>query len=143
VTVAKLVQPFRAWLRRRELDHRIALGADPGSSPELSLRARQLVAPRFRVRMAAGLRGAIRAAEHPWPRGVTAQVPLQRGVILEERAELLGLARLLTEEQTVSARGVARVEELLTDGCSPLYYPSPQGALSAALRHARTTLLLA
>jgi hypothetical protein len=143
VTVAKLIQPFRAWLRRRELDHRIALGADLASSPELTLRARQLVAPGFRARLATGLRRTITAAEHPWPRGLTAQVPLQRGVILEERAELLGLARLLTEEPTVSARGVARVEELLIDGRSPLYYPAPRGALSAALRHARTTLLLA
>ena len=143
MTVAKLTQAVRAWLLRRELDRRIAQGADPGSSPELSRRARQLIAPGFRARMAAGLRRTISAAEHPWPRGLTAQIPVQRGAILEERAELLRLARLLTEEQTVSARGMARVEQLLTDGRSPLYCPAPRGALSAALRHARITLLLA
>jgi hypothetical protein len=48
----------------------------------------------------------------------------------------------LTEEEQVSARGVARVEELLTDGRSPLYFPAPRGALAAAARHARVTLLL-
>ena len=67
---------------------------------------------------------------------------MQRDAILHERAQLLDLARLLCEEETVSARGTARIEELLTDGRSPLYYPAPRGALAAALRHARVTLLL-
>lgn len=89
-----------------------------------------------------GLRRTIAAAEQPWPRRLSAQVPVQRAAILGERAALLGLASLLIEENAVSARGVARVEELLTDGRSPLYYPAPRGSLAAALRHARTTLLL-
>jgi len=92
--------------------------------------------------MAAGLQRTITAAERPGRRHLSAQVPVQRSAILEERAQLLSLARLLTEEENVSARGVARVEELLTDGRSPFYYPSPRGTLAAALRHARTTLLL-
>lgn len=37
---------------------------------------------------------------------------------------------------------MARLADLLTDGRSPLYYPSPRGALHAALRHTRITLLL-
>jgi hypothetical protein len=141
VTVAKLTEPWRALLFRRDLDRKIALGADPASSPELSRRARQLVSPGFRARMAAGLRRTIAAAEQPWPRRST-QVPVQRSAILGERGQLLDLAHLLTEEDTVSPRGVARIEELLTDGRSPLYYPAPRGALAAALRHARATLLL-
>jgi hypothetical protein len=142
MTVAELAQSSRAWLLRRELDRRIARGADPASSPELSRRARQLVSPGFRARMAAGLRRTIAAAEQPWPSRLSARVPVQRSAILDERERLLGLARALTDEQTVSARGVARVEELLTDGRSPLYYPAPTGALTAALRHTRATLLL-
>ena len=134
----------RCWERlwRRRLDRRIARGADVGSSPELARRARQLVSAGFRARMADGLRRTIAAAEQPWQRRFSAQVPVQRGAILGERSQLIGLARLLTEEETVSARGMARIEELLTDGRSPLYYPSPQGTLAAALRHARITLLM-
>jgi hypothetical protein len=37
---------------------------------------------------------------------------------------------------------MARLAELLTDGRSRLYAPSPRGALQAALRHTRSTLLL-
>jgi hypothetical protein len=142
VTIATAYEALRAWLFRRELDRRIAHGADPSASPELRRRARQLVSRGFRARLAAGLRRTIAAAEQPWQQRRTAQVPVQRGAILNERALLIGLARLLTEEETVSARGVARVEQLLTDGRSPLYYPAPRGALPAALRHARATLLL-
>ena len=142
MTVAELAQVSRVWLFRRELDRRIAEGADPASSPALERRARQLVAPAFRARMAAGLRHAIAVAEQPWRHRRSAQVPVQRSAILNERAQLLGLAHLLTEEETVTARGVARVEELLTSGRSPLYFPSPPGALGAALRHTKATLLL-
>ena len=87
--------------------------------------------------MAAGLQRTITAAEQPGQLRLSAQVPVQRSDILDERAQLLGLARVLTEEDNVSPRGVARVEELLTNGRSPLYYPSPPGTLGAALRHAR------
>jgi hypothetical protein len=142
MTVAELAQSSRAWFLRRKLDRKIAQGADPASSPELSCRARQLVSPGFRARMAAGLRRTIAAAEQPRPSPLSARVPVQRRAILDERERLLGLARALTDEETVSARGVARVEELLTDGRSPIYYPSPAGALRAALLHTRATLLL-
>jgi hypothetical protein len=142
MTVAELAQSSRAWLLRRELDRRIVHGADPASSPALSRRARELVSAGFRARMAAGLRRAIAAAEQPRPSRLSARVPVQRSAILDEREQLVGVARTLIEEETVSARGVARVEELLTDGRSPLYYPAPRGALGAALRHARATLLL-
>jgi hypothetical protein len=142
MTVAELAESSRAWLLRRELDRRIARGEDPASSPELSRRARLLVSPGFRARMAAGLRRTIAAAEEPWPSRLSARVPVQRSAILDERERLLGLARALTEEPAVSARGMARIEELLTDGRSPLYYPAPRGALTAALSHTRATLLL-
>lgn len=142
MTAANFTERCWGWLRGRQLDRRIAHGADVGSSPELTRRARQLVSAGFRARMADGLRRTIAAAEQPWQRRFSAQVPVQRRAILDERALLIGLACLLTEDATVSARGVARIEELLTNGRSPLYYPSPQGTLAAALRHARTTLLL-
>jgi hypothetical protein len=142
VRVSGLIESWRALVFRRKLDRKIANGVDPSSAPELTRRARQLVSPGCRRRMAAGLQRAMREAERPWRPRLTAQVPIQRGAILDAQAQLLGLARLLTGEEQVSARGVARVEELLTDGRSPLYFPAPRGALAAAARHARVTLLL-
>ena len=104
MTVPNLTQRCRGLLFRRRLDRSIARGADPGSSPELTWRARELVSPGFRARMADGLRRTIAAAEQPWQRRVSAQVPVQCRAILDERAQLIGLARLLTDEETVSAR---------------------------------------
>ena len=99
MTIATAYEALRAWLFRRELDRRIAHGADASSSPELRRRARQLVSRGFRARMAAGLRRTIAAAEQPWQLRLTAQVPVQRGAILNDRALLIGLARMLTEEK--------------------------------------------
>src|SRR5688572_19370414 len=138
----KALRELRLRLHRRELDRRLVQGADPASSPELELRAQELVSPRFRTRMAAALRSTIEIAERPWPGPWSAQVPLQSQAILAERDTLLDLARDVVQEPSISARGMARLTELLTDGRSPLYYPSPRGALQAALRHTRSTLLL-
>ena len=100
------------------------------------------MSPRFRTRMAAALRGTIEVAERPWPGPWSAQVPLQSQEILAERDTLLDLARDVVHEPSISARGMARLTELLTDGRSPFTSPSPRGALQAALRHTRSTLLL-
>jgi hypothetical protein len=43
----------------------------------------------------------------------------------------------------VNVRGVALVDNLLTDGGSPLYTESRDETLDGAIRHARAALLLA
>ena len=139
---AALFEPARVWLRRGALDRSLAHGADPSATPELNRRARQLTSRRRRAGLAQGIRNLIDAAEEP-RRGYTAAAPVQRREILSERTFLLELADDLAGDDKLSPRGIALVESLLTDGTSPVYSPSPEGALHAALTHARATLHLA
>jgi hypothetical protein len=67
---------------------------------------------------------------------------VHRATVDRRLAAGLDLAREHVEEPRVSARGMARLTELLTDGRSPLYCPAPRGSKRAALRQTRATLLL-
>ena len=61
----------------------------------------------------------------------------------EEPPRLIGLAAELRDTGTpVNVRGVALVDNLLTDGGSPLYAESADETLEGAIRHARAALLL-
>jgi hypothetical protein len=136
-----LFEPARVWLQRGALDRRLAHGADPGASRELSRRARQLMSRRCRAGLAEGIRNVIEAAEEP-RRGFSAAVPIQRGDILSEREFLVAIAEDLLSDDRLSPRGIALVDELLTDGISPLYTAGPEGDLHRALTHARAALHL-
>lgn len=132
----------RVWLHRRRLDERLATGASPSSSPELSRRADQLASLHCRRGIAAGLERVLEAANEP-PRGHSASVPVARREILANAGLIQELANDLRQGDRVNARGVAMVERLLTDGGSPLYAACTTAHLEEALRHARSALLLA
>jgi hypothetical protein len=138
---ATIFEPARVWLRRGALDRRLARGADPSDSPQLARRAQQLKSRRCRHGLAQGIRNLLDAAEEP-RRALTSAVPLQRRAILTESPLLIGIARELTSEDDLNPRGIALVEQLLTDGDSPLYGPAPEGALHEALIHARAAMHL-
>jgi hypothetical protein len=127
---------------RAGLDRMLAEGADPHEDPRLERRARKLTSPRFRARLAARIRNVVDAAGER-PRGLSSQVPLARGEILQERVLLLELASDLCGDEHLSPRGVALVERLLTDGGSPIYRGAGPGTLRGAVVHARAALLLA
>jgi hypothetical protein len=129
------------WFRKASLDDRLARGADPSEDPKLARRARQLTSRRTRAGLAEGIHSLLDSAEEP-DRSLSAAVPLQRREILEESPLLLDLAGDLTGDDELSPRGIALVERLLTDGDSPLYAPRGNGALHAALIHARAALHL-
>lgn len=136
-----LPHPARGWLHRATLDRRLAGGADPATSQELAGRASKLVSRRHRRVLAAGLRRVLRTACEP-TRGLSVAVPPQRREVLDAQSVLGEIAELLEGEDEVSARGVALIDRLLTDGTSPIYAPFPRGTLAADLRHARAALLL-
>jgi hypothetical protein len=142
MTTSSLIQPARVWLHRGSLDRSLAAGADPGTSPELALRARQLTSPRFRAGLAASIRNLLDTAEEP-RRGLTSTVPVQRNEILSERDLLLELAADLESSDRLQARGIALIETLLTNGDSPVYMSSPEAGLREVLRQARAALYLA
>ena len=116
---ATLFEPARVWLQRGALDRRIARGADTSENPRLARRARQLTSRRCRRGLAQGLRNLVEAGEHP-SRGLTSAVPVERHQII----------------------GVALIEELLTSGDSPVFAPSPPGAVRDALTHAHAAMFL-
>jgi hypothetical protein len=96
---------------------------------------------RARVRVARNLRNLLDEAEHP-SRGIGCAVPVQRGQVLAERDLLKQLADALDSEDELSPRGILLVRRLLTDGASPVYAPTPNGALHDALTDASAALYL-
>jgi hypothetical protein len=134
-----VIESVRVWLRRGSLDRRLAHGASPTANRELRVRARQLSSRRFRVRLAEAIRHLIDVADNP-RRGGT--VPVQRHEIWSERPILLELAADLAGDDELDARGIARIRQLLTDGASPVYQPSPSGSLRGRLTHARASMYL-
>ncbi len=145
----RLFPRISAWLRGGALDERLAGGASPSQSPELSARARWLTSTRTRRRLAQWIQRVIEAAETPYAGDRGPAVPLEREAIRRTRTLLLSLARELDAvDEPASPRGIARVRQLLTDGASPLYInPNPfvprSGlGLEGAVRHARATLAL-
>jgi hypothetical protein len=131
----------RVWLRRRELDRRLAAGVDPSTSAELTYRAKQLLSPRCRRSFAAGLMRILEAAEEP-ANSLSAAVPVRRREILEARGGLIELADLLKFEDKLQVRGLALMDPLLTSGDSPLFHSDPEERLEHSLGRIRAALLL-
>ena len=128
-----------AGWRAGELDRQLAAGASPSADALLAIRARRLTGRRHRARVAAGLARTVRDAEAT-TRGFSAAVRPDRREVIAARTVLATLERRLHGPEQVSARGVALLESLLTDGTSPLYRPAEPGALGSRLRAAAAAL---
>ncbi len=111
-------------LRWFSLDARIAAGEDPSSSALLAAHAVRLTSARRREQVADALHGLLRAAEQG-PR-LSRVSPSGSALLSNERA-LTELARRLDSRLPVYARGVARLELLLSDSTGPAY----RGGVSA------------
>lgn len=129
---------YAAW-HSITLDRELAEGVDPQSSPVLELRARKLVGPRGRKRIADGLARALRSATDTTP-GITTALPPRARELLKARTVLTALDHRLRGSECVSAQGVAMLRGLLTDAASPLYQPSGPGELASRLRAAAAAL---
>ena len=129
----------RVFARRRSLDEELAEGASPLRTPELALRARQLVSQASRQRVATHLERLVKEAKRAAPPPAVA-VPLPRREILEAQTWLLGIAACLGGERPVYARGMALLSLLLSDGRGPAYNPYPGEALFDAVRAAAAGL---
>jgi hypothetical protein len=135
------VAAVRTRLRRRSLDRRLAAGANPAESDDLSRRADQLQSSVHRRELAAALLTLVEQAEGPSP-PISAAIPIDRRSVLVARSDVIALALDLgATDLDASARGIALVERLLWDGASPVYAPIGPGALTQALRDAHAALL--
>ncbi len=123
---------LRVRLHRRELDRRLAAGADPEGRPELRRRAAELLEPKVRGRIAAALERVCGEAEGP-ARPFESVAPLARSAICDCAAEIRPIVARLDAGTGVGPRAVARAAVLLHDDDSPLYSPR---ASAAELRQA-------
>jgi hypothetical protein len=109
---------LRVFFSRHRLDQQLAEGADPTSSSQLELRARQLV--QEREQLAARIDRVLAIAHRP-RQAFTAQVPLRRAAVLEAEDDLRALTVRLRDGVPIDPQGAALTARLLSEGASPLY----------------------
>jgi hypothetical protein len=115
-----------AW-RTAELDELLAHGEDPMASGELTLRALKLCDPAQRARLARSLELVVDHVSAGGPSPVPGPTILRREPVMENRAELLTLARRLSSDGIHCLRGLAMADRMIRFGDSPLYLaPNPQ-----------------
>jgi hypothetical protein len=133
----KLFTRFRARSRRLELDHALAGGADPSSSPLLAARAAQLVRPANRYRLAQALERLALTADSRG--GLFHTVPRRQAVDVN-RPQLIDLAGRLRKAGLLYARGIAILELVLIDGTGPAYTDARGEGLARQLELAGASL---
>jgi hypothetical protein len=126
------------WAFSWRLDEALANGTDPNRDALLACRAEHLVSGRARHELAEGLKDAIEQSIRPsaW----TSAAPLATASVGANSSRLLALAARLESEPAIDPRGAAKVQLLLTDGCSPLYRPGTPLALEGAVEAALVAL---
>ena len=128
-------------MRRSSLDRRLAAGAKPDESEDLTRRADQLRSILHRRELAAALLTLVEKAEGPTP-AISAAVPIDRRSILAARSDMIALALDLgAADLEATPQGIALVQRLLCEGASPVYTPLGPAALTQALRDAHAALL--
>ena len=128
---------LRVSTQSTALDNELARGASPMQSRELALRARQLVEPKRRERLASALESL---CEHAQRASSTTIVPLPRGEITQAGAWLLALAQRLRDPRPIYAGGAAIISVLLRDGTGPVYTAGAGLELRRGLRAAAAAL---
>ena len=114
-----ILQRVAARFSAPRLDFRLAAGEDPLGSTALAVRSAELVSPRVRRQLAAGL-------EHAWTENgdrpaLSAAIPVDREAVAAAAPALRQLAQALRSRERVEVRGVALTQILLTQPGSPLY----------------------
>jgi hypothetical protein len=111
-------------LKRARLDREIARGRSCEATSALNLRGRQLVERETRTRAAGSLREIVDYADRARHGPVFSAVVIDCRAVRAGREAILGLAERLESSALVSARGVASIQILLTEGHeSPLFNP--------------------
>lgn len=114
----------RLWVRlnRNSLDRALAGGADPSESVELSVRASQLLDPREREEIATTIEALLDLAGRRDSLFLGfSRIPIDRGRIEDNRAELERLAAILRGRRDLSPRGVAMARRLISDFRGPIF----------------------
>jgi hypothetical protein len=112
---------MRARWRRDRLDDELARGTDPSVSPELGLRAAQLLSPAERARLANALVEALGDARGPNLGAFRVKTRQQHGLIRDSADDLLALVLRLRDDRPIDVRGAAMTARLVNNGGSPLH----------------------
>jgi hypothetical protein len=126
-----------ARLRSHALDDALAEGADPSTSRQLAAHAARITATSMRDDLAASLDSLARSADEPRFPG---RVLPSRAAVRANATELHALAALLRGHNPVSARGVAMLRVLVTDGTGPAYTDRNGSVLARGLGSARAAV---
>jgi len=132
---ARVRERLAARWRAGSLERELARGAEPETAAALALRAQWLIGPAVRATLARRLLALVGDARRGdvWP-GTRVRPP--RRAVEAAAHELDLLAARLLAPGPVSARGVAQVRRLLSDGCGPLYFGGSSVDLRSALARA-------
>jgi hypothetical protein len=112
---------LRVYLTRAALDRQIAAGRPYRSTAALALRASQLTELRTRRQIARSLRNVLEYADYRVTHRGISSVVVEPAAVRAARHAILGLAERLERPEAVSPVGVARAQQMLTDGLSPLF----------------------
>jgi hypothetical protein len=107
-----------ARARPRALDTALIAGADPSSSRQLAARARLLTSASHRTLLASSIERLTQSAYRPVSRR---RVCPCREAVLANAQPLRELATRLRADRPLYARGIAIVDELVSDGTGPIY----------------------
>jgi hypothetical protein len=131
---SQLAVRLRARLHAPSLDRELASGIAPWRSPLHAARALALTGDRNRRGLARSLERLIEHAQRP-PGPYRGAVVLPcREQVIEAMAPMLTVAGQLRCAAPVDARGVARLNILLSDGSGPCYVRIRRNALTDALQ---------
>jgi hypothetical protein len=124
---------LRTRWRRDHLDGELASGADPASSPELTLRAAQLQSQAVRSRLANAIVEMLGRAYEPNLGRFTVTGEQQNSEIRDYVDNLRALVARLRDDRPIDIQGAAMTARLVNDRSSPLYRAGDQGLGSAVL----------
>jgi hypothetical protein len=129
----------RVRYRRTSIDHQLARGASPSTSPALALRAHQLAGARERRAIAVGLETILAAAAEA-QRDSASRLVLDHVAVSEARPEIIALIERLRNDRTPRVRGIALSRLLALDRRSPLLHTCADQPLMPALADIFDTL---
>ena len=125
-----------AQARGGSLDRALIAGFDPAGSRLMAARALTLGSSRTRASLAAGLERLLEAAQGP---PSMRRVRPRSDAVVANALELRAVAAALRSSSPLYARGVAVIDELLSDGTGPAYRGDAD-ALARRLGEARAAM---